>query len=214
MWTPHYIPVCSKFQYFSYLLALFVFLLSCFIVTSTSSAYASSDPYDSGYNHGCKDARISDPSHRYINQPERGPSFHTDAFMQGYHDGYDACTDSTEESPSLVTGTFKIDATIDLNRQAILEADGKNLGDAWFTVNGQRYGGGTYYDMKDRVYDDDVEKRGINTEPLSRVLELPYSLEPGQKIQVCLNDDKDYHFCKIIINSEEKKPEKVILPYP
>ena len=35
----------------------------------------------SGYNHGCSDAQISDPSNRYINQPEKGPSFHTDAFM-------------------------------------------------------------------------------------------------------------------------------------
>jgi hypothetical protein len=33
--------------------------------------YASS-PYDSGYNHGCNDARISDPDDRYINQPEKG----------------------------------------------------------------------------------------------------------------------------------------------
>jgi hypothetical protein len=49
-----------------------------------------SSPYNSGYDHGCDDAKISDPSDRYINQPEKGPSFHTDEFMNGYRDGYNA----------------------------------------------------------------------------------------------------------------------------
>jgi hypothetical protein len=35
-------------------------------------------PYASGYDHGCDDADISDRDNRYINQPEKGPSFHTD----------------------------------------------------------------------------------------------------------------------------------------
>ena len=56
------------------------------------SAYASeSSPYDSGYDHGCDDAGISDPGDRYINQPERGPSFHTEEFMSGYNDGFNSC---------------------------------------------------------------------------------------------------------------------------
>jgi hypothetical protein len=113
--------------------------------------------------------------------------------MQGYHSGYDICTDNSIEkntpSPE-VGGSFKIDATIDFDRQAILGENGNNLVDAWFTLNGKRYGEGTYCDMRDWVYDDDVQIRGINTNPLSRVLELPYSLESGQEIQVCLNDDK------------------------
>jgi hypothetical protein len=49
-------------------------------------------PYNSGYDHGCDDADISDPSDRYINQPEKGPSFHTDEFMDGYHAGYNSCS--------------------------------------------------------------------------------------------------------------------------
>lgn len=69
----------------------------------------------------------------------KGPSFHTDAFMQGYYDGFDSCTNNAENIPSQEE-TFKIDATIDFDRQAILEADGNNLGNAWFTINGQRYG--------------------------------------------------------------------------
>jgi hypothetical protein len=49
------------------------------------------DSHTTGYNRGCSDSQISDPSERYINQPEKGPSFHSDAFMQAYHDGFNAC---------------------------------------------------------------------------------------------------------------------------
>jgi hypothetical protein len=52
----------------------------------------SKSPYDSGYDHGCDDAGISNPSDRYINEPGKGPSFHTDEFMQGYNAGYNACS--------------------------------------------------------------------------------------------------------------------------
>jgi len=56
------------------------------------SAFASeSSPYDSGYEHGCDDASISDPGDRYINQPEKGPSFHTEEFMSGYDAGFNSC---------------------------------------------------------------------------------------------------------------------------
>ena len=33
--------------------------------------------YNSGYSHGCSDAKISDSSKRYINQPGKGPGYHT-----------------------------------------------------------------------------------------------------------------------------------------
>ena len=213
MWNFHHNPICRIFHSVC-LLILSVFLFTSLISISASTTNASSDPYDSGYDHGCNDAGILDPPDRYINQPEKGPEFHTDTFMQGYYDGYDACTTNAENIPSPGAETFRIDATIDFDHHAILEANGNNLGDAWFTINGVRYGEGTYYDMIDWVYDDDVEIRGINTNSLSRVLELPYSLEPGQDIQVCLNDDKGYHLCKIIANSEEKKPERVNFTYP
>lgn len=49
-------------------------------------------PYESGYDHGCNDSGISDFSDRYINQPERGSSFHTNEFMRGYDTGYNACS--------------------------------------------------------------------------------------------------------------------------
>lgn len=65
------------------------------IVSFTIPSYASEDdPYDSGYDHGCDDAKISDSSDRYINQPEKGPAFHTDRFMEGYNAGFSACAGS------------------------------------------------------------------------------------------------------------------------
>src|ERR671924_2057265 len=71
------------------------FLIANTITTLVSYVDASSkSPYESGYDHGCDDADISDPDDRYINQPEKGPSFHTDEFMSGYNDGYDDCFDS------------------------------------------------------------------------------------------------------------------------
>jgi hypothetical protein len=50
-------------------------------------------PYDSGFMHGCSDAKISDPADRYINQPKQGPSFHTSKFMEGYNGAFDDCSD-------------------------------------------------------------------------------------------------------------------------
>jgi hypothetical protein len=49
-------------------------------------------PFTSGYDRGCDDAQISDPSDRYINKPGKGPGFHTPEFMRGYDNGFDACS--------------------------------------------------------------------------------------------------------------------------
>ena len=57
-----------------------------------------SSPYDSGYDHGCDDAGISDPSERYINQDEKGPDYHTGEFMSGYYAGVNACSGSSDKS--------------------------------------------------------------------------------------------------------------------
>jgi tetratricopeptide (TPR) repeat protein len=46
----------------------------------------------SGYNRGCADAQIPTPYERYINQSKNGPSFHSDAFMKVYNEGFDACS--------------------------------------------------------------------------------------------------------------------------
>ena len=53
------------------------------------STTANNIPYDSGYQHGCNDAKIGDVSKRYINQLGNGPSYHTKEFMRGIYDGFD-----------------------------------------------------------------------------------------------------------------------------
>jgi hypothetical protein len=40
------------------------------------------------------DGGIADPSDRYINQPQKGPAFHTNEFMDGYYAGFDECSDA------------------------------------------------------------------------------------------------------------------------
>jgi hypothetical protein len=78
-----------------------VTLFLAFLIANTISyiVFASSkSPYESGYDHGCDDADISDPDNRYINQPEKGQSFHTDEFMHGYNDGYDDCQNENENA--------------------------------------------------------------------------------------------------------------------
>jgi hypothetical protein len=69
-------------------LAMLVILVGSISITSV---YASSDdPYDSGYSHGCDDADL-DADDRYINEPGKGPSHHTERFMDGYNAGFDDC---------------------------------------------------------------------------------------------------------------------------
>lgn len=64
-------------------------------------------PYESGYAHGCSDAKISDPSKQYINQPGKGPTYHTDQFMDGYYNGFNVCSE-VDLQISKNKGSFKI----------------------------------------------------------------------------------------------------------
>ena len=67
-------------------------------LTITYPIYASeSSPYGSGYDHGCDDAGLSE-SDKYINQPEKGPSFHTGEFMVGYYTGLNACGSGSRDA--------------------------------------------------------------------------------------------------------------------
>ena len=57
------------------------------IVAATSlgiiqTAMAKGTPWQAGYDHGCSDAQLPF-SARYINQPDKGPQFHTQEFMSG-----------------------------------------------------------------------------------------------------------------------------------
>jgi hypothetical protein len=51
---------------------------------------AKGTPWQAGYDHGCSDAQLPF-SARYINQPDKGPSFHTQEFMSGYRAWFNAC---------------------------------------------------------------------------------------------------------------------------
>lgn len=86
---------CSLAMSFSTLMLV----MSLFTGQMQLANASSKSPYESGYDHGCDDADISDPVDRYVNQPEKGPSFHTNEFMRGYNDGYDECS-GQESQPS------------------------------------------------------------------------------------------------------------------
>ena len=58
---------------------------------------SSNSPYQSGRDHGCDDAGISDVGDRYINEDGKGPSFHTNEFMRGYNAGFNEC--SSNDNP-------------------------------------------------------------------------------------------------------------------
>jgi hypothetical protein len=65
--------------------------LEHYVEAQDSDSKTTLSPYESGYAHGCDDSRTTDFSERYINQPEKGPSSHTDEFMRGYDAGYNEC---------------------------------------------------------------------------------------------------------------------------
>jgi hypothetical protein len=72
-------------------------------------------PYNSEYDHGCDDAAISDPSKRYINQPEKGSSFHTEEFMSGYYNEFNACSDGVGDAENnAADGSLRVIASLDM----------------------------------------------------------------------------------------------------
>ena len=73
-------------------LPLFVIILLSIAITPVFLQQAAATPYSSGYSRGCNDAKMYNPSDRYINQPGKGPSSHTSSFMQGYYNGYSDCS--------------------------------------------------------------------------------------------------------------------------
>jgi hypothetical protein len=74
-----------------------IVVLMAFLLAPQLQQFAnasSNSPYESGRDHGCDDAGISDVGDRYINQDEKGPSFHTNEFMRGYNAGFNECSGS------------------------------------------------------------------------------------------------------------------------
>jgi hypothetical protein len=65
------------------------------VAATTVFALSDEERYDSGYNHGCSDAKTGD--HPYL-EDSGGEDSHTDTFMQGYNDGYSKCHDPNSKS--------------------------------------------------------------------------------------------------------------------
>jgi hypothetical protein len=61
------------------------------ILVKHSTTTTKGTPYQSGYDHGCSDAKLPF-SKRYINQPGKGPQDHTQEFISGYNAGFSACS--------------------------------------------------------------------------------------------------------------------------
>jgi hypothetical protein len=77
---------------YSLAVSFFTLLITSIFPAQIQLVYAGGkSPYKSGYDHGCDDAKLS-PSDRYINEPGKGPSFHTDEFMSGYDNGFNSCS--------------------------------------------------------------------------------------------------------------------------
>ena len=79
---------------FSGYLAILLFGMAILLTSIPNLQIYALSAKQSGYQHGCSDASISDPDDRYINQPKKGPSFHTGSFMDGYHNGFNECNPS------------------------------------------------------------------------------------------------------------------------
>ena len=94
----YYLPLPSIFLLLSMMIVLMLSMMIVLMLgvqihaTNDNSITTTKSPFDSGYDHGCSDVKISDFSDRYINQPGKGPSFHTEEFMRGYDAGYNACS--------------------------------------------------------------------------------------------------------------------------
>jgi hypothetical protein len=67
------------------------------VTVAPTTAFALSDEkrFDSGYDHGCSDAKTGD--HQYL-EDSGGEDSHTATFMQGYNDGYSKCHDPNSKS--------------------------------------------------------------------------------------------------------------------
>ena len=72
------------------ILAVLVIVSAASLGIIQSAMATKGTPWQAGYDHGCSDAQLPF-SARYINQPDKGPQFHTQEFMSGYRAGFSAC---------------------------------------------------------------------------------------------------------------------------
>jgi hypothetical protein len=174
-------------------------------ITFNNKALGSS-PFDSEYDHGCDDVKISDPSDRYINQPGKGPSFHTDEFMQGYNDGYNACSSGSTDSTDSDKDKFRVIVTF-------IEGPDRSVDDARIYIQEfPQYGipggiGSGWIDLIDAFYNDDPYT-GIWEDEIIMPSDL---IDVSEEFHICIEDTKkDITLaCYELENGPESEPERL-----
>lgn len=146
-------------------------------------------PDNSGYDHGCDDAGL-DRSDRYINEPRKGPDFHTGSFMRGYNEGFDACSGGGQASHG--NSGLRVIVTVE-NVPAYVVGE-----EAGITITSA----------------DDISVYRAVMIPVasSFFTELqfaPGDVSLGEPISACVYINNELNACGQTANSEEKKPELV-----
>ncbi|MPZ07037.1 MAG: hypothetical protein GEU26_11595 [Nitrososphaeraceae archaeon] len=163
-------------------------------MSTTLLVQASNDsPYSSGYDHGCNDAAISDPSERYINQPGKGPSFHTGEFMNGYYDGFDACSDGAGDvGNNAADGNLRVITSLDMG------------------TYGNQYCASRTFDMRIYVQSELTQEKIVGACEDQETTFNGLNVATGSSFRVCAyGNDLDLSGCKTAINGPESKPERV-----
>jgi hypothetical protein len=159
---------------------------------------ASSDsPYRSGYDHGCDDASISDPSDRYINQPGKGPSFHTEEFMSGYYNGFNACSDGVGDADAEnndADGNLRVVASLDMR------------------TYGNQFCNSRTFDMRVYVDSELAQEKIVGACEDQETTFSGLNVATGSSFRVCAyGNDLDLSGCKTAVNGPESEPERVTI---
>ena len=151
-------------------------------------------PYKSGYTHGCSDAKISDTSKRYINQPGKGAGFHTNEFMRGYNDGFEKCSNGSNQPPSNTIGTFKV--IVEVTNQSPMDTYGG------ITINAGNY--------PDNIFKPAYDIYFPGGQTVSKMFTFKSSDVPiGTGFEVNIDYGDDYNQYTFGENSPVKRPEIV-----
>lgn len=161
---------------------------------------ANNQPYRSGYDHGCSDAKISDSNNRYINQPGKGPTYHTSEFMRGYNDGFESCLrDNGSSSSPIANGIFRI--IVQVTNQSPQDIAGS------ITVSIDR--------QPENIFKSAYGLYFPAGETTSTTFTLKSSDVPvGTEYEVNLDYDDDYNQYTFGENSPVKRPEIVTFNIP
>lgn len=178
---------------------LLLTLMAISFATLIPLSYSSQDnPYESGYDHGCDDAGISDPSERYINQPGKGPSFHTSSFMRGYNDGFGACSDGVDDVNNAenneVDGNLRIIATLDMG------------------IYGNQYCDSRTFDMRVYVRSELAQEKIVGACDGQETTFSGLDVSGGSSFRVCVyGNDLDLSGCRAAVNGPESEPERLTI---